>query len=262
MDWLRLSTQGARKSRTSRTVVADPLTPSGRSIVRFPAQPQPGVPARSGAQPCGTTRTLLREIAARPRHHFPTSLGSTVVTRFPATTDALTPTGPFVAASRGSLIHVTRTADHSISNHLRFSTSRVHSLGAGSTILFGLRLYARRLAKTADRIEFTVSACLGGLCYGLVVRFPLLSTRGSRPDAVTFRYWPYSVGQVRDFHPAVPVRSQAHERGQPCPHQVDPAQTRGVFTRWGTRGLGGPRSASITYSFAGCRQTQSPEARS
>lgn len=94
----------------------------------------------------------------------------------------------------------------------RFSTSRVHSLYAGSAILFGLRLYARRLAKTADRTEFTVPACLGGLCYGLVVRFPLLSTRRFRSDAVTFRFWLFSVGQVRDLHPPVPVRSQAHER--------------------------------------------------
>jgi hypothetical protein len=44
-----------------------------------------------------------------------------------------------------------------------------------------------------------------------VVHFQLLSTWGYRPDAVTFGYWPFSVGQVRDFHPAVPVRSQAHE---------------------------------------------------
>jgi len=40
----------------------------------------------------------------------------------------------------------------------------------------------------------------------------LLSTRGYCPDAVTFRYWPFSVGQAGDFHPAVHVRSQAHER--------------------------------------------------
>ena len=212
MDWLRHSTQGVQKSRTSRAVVANPLTPSGRSTARYPNQLQPGLPARSDEQPCGTIRTLVREFGSRPQHHFPTSLGSTVVTRFPATTDALTPTSPFVAASRGSLIHVTRTSDHSISNHPRFSTSRVHSLSAGSSISFGLRLYGRRLARTADRIEFT---CLGvsRRCYGLVVRFPLLSTRGYRPDAVTFSYWPYSVGQVRDSHPAVPVRSQAHDRG-------------------------------------------------
>jgi len=74
---------------------------------------------------------------------------------------------------------------------------------------------ARRLARTADRIEFTLSVHTNGPCYGLVVHFQLLSTRGCHPDAVTFSYCPYSVGQVRDFHPAVPARSQAHERGHP-----------------------------------------------
>ena len=217
MDWLRHSTQGGRKSRTSRVAVAGPLTPTGRSTVRFPVPPQPGVPARSDAQPCGTIRTLVGEAGARPQHHVPASLRSTVVTRFPATTDALTPAGPLRAAHRGSLIHVTRTSSHSVSNHLRFSASRVHSLSAGSTMAFGLRRCARRLARTADRIEFTLSAPSDGRCYGLAVRFPLLPTRGYRPEAVTFSYWPCSVGQVRDLHPAVPVRSQAHERGHSCP---------------------------------------------
>ena len=109
----------------------------------------------------------------------------------------------FLAVHRGSLIHVTQTSDHSVSNHLRFSTSRVHSLCAGSTISFGLRLDTRRLAKTADRIEFTLSLCLEARRYGLVVHFQLLPTRGYRPDAVTFSYWPSSAGQVRDLHPAV-----------------------------------------------------------
>ena len=35
MDWLRLSTQGVRKRRTSRAVVANPLTPAGRSTVEL-----------------------------------------------------------------------------------------------------------------------------------------------------------------------------------------------------------------------------------
>ena len=66
------------------------------------------------------------------------------------------PDRPFVVADRGSLIHVNRISDHSVSNHPRFSTSRVHSLCAGSSISFGLRHCARRLARTADRIEFTL----------------------------------------------------------------------------------------------------------
>jgi len=185
-----------------------------------------GSPPRRRAQPCGTTSALARWPRSGSWHCLPTSLRSTIVTRFLATTDALTPADPFVITCRGSLIPVTRTALHSVSNHLRSSTRRVHSLYAGRSILFGLRLYARRLAKTADRIEFTLPACLGGRCYGLMVHFQLLSTRGYRPDAVTFSYWPFSVGQVRDFHPAVPVRSQAHERRSQAPNGKRRADVR------------------------------------
>ena len=180
----------------------------------------------SDAKPCGTIRTLLGAACVQPRHHFPTSLGSTIVTRFLAPTDALTPTGSFVATSRGSLIHVTRTSDHSISNHPRFSTNRVPLPLRWQLYFVRASSLARGLARTADRIEFTLTALHGSRCYGLVVRFPLLSTRGYRPVAVTFSYWPYSVGQVGDSHPAVPVRSQAHEHrallrrsdalGRPC----------------------------------------------
>jgi hypothetical protein len=80
----------------------------------------------------------------------------------------------------------------------------------------------RRLARTADRIEFTLPVSFDGRRYGLVVHFQLLSTRGCRPDAVTFSYWPFSVSQVRDSHPAVPVRSQAHDRK---PSRLAPALT-------------------------------------
>ena len=160
MDWLRHSTQGVQMSRTSRAVVAHPLTPTGRSTVRFPAQPQPGVPAHSGAKPCGTTRTLVREIDSRPRHHFPTSLGSTVVTRFSATTDALTPTGP-----------VRRPPWFPDSRHQNF---RPFPLQPSAVLrqprplprrwqhyfVRGSRRFARWLAKTADRIEFTLSQCV------------------------------------------------------------------------------------------------------
>lgn len=59
------------------------------------------------------------------------------------------------------------------------------------------------------------------------VHFPLLSTQGCRPDAVSFECWPSSVGQVRDFHAAAPVRSQAHERG------IYSAAGRLDGSRWG-----------------------------
>src|SRR5213596_2715133 len=177
--------------------------------------PRPsGFPPHRRAQPCGTASALARWPQFDSRHCLPTSLGSTIITRFIATTDALTPTGPFVIAYRGSLIHVTRTSHHSVSNHPRFSTRRVPLPQRWPLYFVRASPCARKLAKTADRIEFTLSAHASGRRYGLVVHFQLLSTRGYGPDAVTFGYWPYSVGQVRDFHPAVPVRSQAHERGR------------------------------------------------
>ena len=160
-------------------------------------------------QPDGTTSALLSWVQSVGDHHVPTSLRSTVVTRFFATTDTLTPAGPFLAARRGSLIHVTRTSNHSVSNHLRCSTRRVPLPQRWPLYFVRASPFSSRLASTADRIEFT-HLCVSRHCYGLVVRFPLLSTRGCRPDAVTFCYWPFSVGQVRDSHPAVPVRSQAH----------------------------------------------------
>jgi len=185
------------------------LFPGGPLV---PGSLSPGdSPSHRRAQPCGTTPALVSWVQPGGNHHVPTSLGSTVVTRFPATTDALTPAGPFVAAHRGSLIHVTRTSNHSVSNHRRCSTRRVPLPLRWPLYFVRASPFARRLASTADRIEFT-HLCVSRHCYGLAVRFPLLSTRGYRPDAVTFSYWPFSVGQVRDSHPAVPVRSQAHGR--------------------------------------------------
>jgi hypothetical protein len=138
-----------------------------------------------------------------------------VVTRFPATTRTLTPTGPF-ATSRGSLIHVTWISQHSVSNHQRFSTRRAPLPRRWPLYFVRASPFARRLAKTADRIEFTLPPT-GGPCYGRFVHLQLLPTRGYRPGAVTFGYWPSSVGQVRDFHPAIQVRSQAHGRGSDEP---------------------------------------------
>jgi len=176
--------------------------------------PRPsGFPPHRRAKPRGTTSALMRWLRPGYQHCLPTSLRSTIITRFFATTDALTPAGPLVITCRGSLIHHTRTSHHSVSNHPRFSTRRVPLPQRWPHYFVRASPRARKLARTADRIEFTLSAQLGGRRYGLVVHFQLLSTRGYRPDAVTFSYWPFSVGQVRDFHTAVPVRSQAHERG-------------------------------------------------
>jgi len=208
MDWLRLATPGLGRSRASRAGLRPAHLVLRRSTVESASNPRPASAMHPGAQPCGTTRTLLGWSSNGSQHHVPALLGSTVVTRFIATTRALTPTGPF-ATGRGSLIHVTRTSNHSISNHLRLSTRRVplpqrwrHYFVRASPCATQARQNRR-----PNRVHLVRAP---GPCYGLVVHFQLLSTRGYSPGAVTFSYWPYSVGQVRDFHPAVQVRFQAH----------------------------------------------------
>ena len=126
-----------------------------------------GFPPRRHAQPYGTMSALARWPRSSSQHYLPTSLGSTIITRFFATTDALTPTGPFVVTCRGSLIHVTRTSHHSVSNHPRFSTRRVPLPQRWPLYVVRASPCVRRLARTADRIEFTLSAHAGGRRYGL-----------------------------------------------------------------------------------------------
>jgi hypothetical protein len=200
---------GFRKSRTSRAGLRPAHLDSRRSTIGLKSVSQRGFPRHPCAKPCGTARTLAGRMANRARYHIPAPLRSTVITRFFATTRALTPAGPF-ATGRGSLIHVTRTSEHSISNHLRTSASRVplplrwqpYFVGG-----FAGAMPARQFRRP-NRVHFV--PCTGNRRYGLLVHVQLLSTRGYGPGAVTFNYWPFSVGQVRDSHPAVQVRFQAH----------------------------------------------------
>ena len=208
MDWLRLSTQGPGRVAPAAQAFGPAHLIHRRSTVENMIASKPGFPVHPCAQPYGTTRTLLGWSLLGSQHHVPALLRSTVVTRFLATTRALTPTGPS-AASRGSLIHVTRTSNHSVSNHLRFSPRRVPLPQRWGHYFVRTSPCApqARQNRRPNRVHLIPKR---EPCYGLVVHFQLLSTRGYGPGAVTFRYWPYSVGQVRDFHPAVQVRSQAH----------------------------------------------------
>jgi len=122
--------------------------------------------------------------------------------------------------SPANLLVLSRPSKHSISNRLRFSSRRV--LCAGRSIVFGLRPFARRLASTADRIEFTclsvsrrVTDCsFTSSCSppGGVAPTQLLSVTGPSVSA-----------RSGTFTPTVQVRSQARERGHPtaAPPEVD-----------------------------------------
>ena len=85
-----------------------PLSPHGpvHPVMGGPLpanEPQPsGFPPHQREQPCGTTSALARWPRFGSQHCLPASLRSTIITRFFATTDALTPTGPFFIACRGS----------------------------------------------------------------------------------------------------------------------------------------------------------------
>ena len=244
MDWLRHSIPRLRRNRTSRAGSRPAHLLRRRSTVGSASNSRPGFPAHPGDQPCGTTRTLLEWSPYVSQHHIPVPLGSTVVTRFFATTRTLTPTGPY-AAGRGSLIHVTRTSKHSISNHLRFSTRRdplpqrwPHYFVRASPLCQQARQNRR-----PNRVHLVPRR---EPCYGLLVHFQLLSTRGCRPGAVTFCYWPYSVGQVRDSHPAVRVRSQAHWQCSRCEHsaRAERAERGHGILRRCTRRYGSQREPS------------------
>jgi len=180
-----------RRSRTSRAGLRPAHLFCRRSTVDKSRAFKPGIPARPGEQPCGTTRTLVGCLLQSWPHHVPTPLRSTVITRFLATTRALTPTDPYTTG-RGSLIHVIWTSDHSVSNHLRLSTSRYPLTPRWQLYFVRTSPFPSRLVK--DRRPNRVY-----LHYGLVVHFQLLSTRGYRPGAVTFSYWPFSVGQAGTF---------------------------------------------------------------
>ena len=211
MGWLRHSSQGVQKQRASRASSHSAHPFQGGPLVTDSRHPSASSAHRC-AKPHGTTSALAGGGQSGSSHHVPTSLRSTVVTRFCATTDALTPTGPFVAAGRGSLIHVPLTSDPAVSNHLRFSAGRV-PLPQRRQHYFVRASPFRSQARQNRRPNRVHSVAVRPpRRYGRVVLLPMLSTRGYGPDAVSFGYWPCSVGQVRDFHPAVKERSQAHER--------------------------------------------------
>jgi hypothetical protein len=139
------------------------------------------------------------------RIHFPASLRSTVVTRFAATTDALTPArrlfGPFSHEHRLSLTGLPdyrgRTAGHSVSNHRRNvrGSPGCQRIDARPD---RLRLSLAGSPAHTDRIEFTADSPEAALGYGLVVLVPLLSTP-PHGDAVTVRYRTALAAQEQTF---------------------------------------------------------------
>lgn len=155
---------------------------------------------------------------------FPGSLGSTIVTRFLATTDPLTPARIRLAAAllrAGLPGYGARCSGHSVSNHpcadRGSNAASRRDLPIGSPLWLGACRLLLRL-----RHDIAGSSCgtdrTSSLCppskenrrYGLVVPFPLLST-ACRHTAVKVPYpsASLSLGSA-DFHHSQRAPSQAH----------------------------------------------------
>ena len=101
-----------------------------------------------------------------------------------------------------------RTSGHSVSNHLRVDRGSPGCQRVDPR-RDRLRLPLADSPTHADRIEFTATAHIGRLCYGLVVLVPLLPTPHCC-DAVTVRYRTILHRTGTDFHRSVFLPSQAH----------------------------------------------------
>jgi hypothetical protein len=163
--------------------------------------------------------------------HFPASLGSTLVTRFLATTDALTPAGRlFGPLAMNTVLFPGRSPCLPRSRFLPFclqpptdgtaaflSFTVLSAYGCCPVGLPALRAAplwearasgrtshsARRLAPSFGRIEFTsLHDDTYIQCYGLAVHLRQLSTP-CRHDAVAFGHRPVILRPDGDFHPAM-----------------------------------------------------------
>ena len=163
MDWLRLSTPGVQRSRTSRAVVSDPLTLAGGPLSGAQHHFSPVCPVHSDAKPFGTIRTLVREVASRPL--TPLSCVPWLHGRYPLPSyyGRSDPDRPF--RRRQPWFPDSRHHDFQ-PFHLQPSTvlRQPRPLPLRWQLYFvRASSFSSRLARTADRIEFTLSQCLGTL---------------------------------------------------------------------------------------------------
>ena len=203
MDWLRRRTKGPEVVLSAAQACA-PLTGFPAAHCPAPVSPQAAL-RRTDAHSLAALRRLffIRSVSRMALLSYVPSLhGRYPLLRYYGRSD---PDGlfgcrpPWFPDSRHSDFRPFCLQPSAVSCQTRSTSSTLAAL------FFFVRAspFARGLAETADRIEFTVDPCLEARRYGLVVHFQLLPTRGYRPGAVTFSYWPCSVGQVRDLHPAV-----------------------------------------------------------
>ena len=176
---------------------------------------------------------LLGHSSSALRFHFPASLGSTLVTRFLATMDALTPAEPVLraTAAMNAVLSPGRSPCFLRSRFLPFCLQPPAGEAAAFcrfTVSLSTRtsfrwpappraepfplgeagaaertsLGARRLVPPSGRIEFTLFRSFTNLCYGLAVHLRQLPTP-CRHGAVAFSHRPVNQRPDGDFHPAM-----------------------------------------------------------
>ena len=180
--------------------------------------------------PHGHSQWLVVCRSARLPSIFLHSLRSTIITRFIATMGALTSSWAALRPPRGMNSVVPKPISLIPVSGLPAILSPTicgMSEGGGGLLQAALRmpegLTLRDRLRTAlagspiltDRIEFTLSACLGGRRYGLAVLVPLLSTPCFH-DAVMVQYRTVLHRTEADFHRFDQTPSQAHERRAPA----------------------------------------------
>jgi hypothetical protein len=196
------------------------------------------------------------------RIHFPASLGSTVVTRFFATTDALTPAGRCFGRFRperrlvpaGLPDYRRSTSRHSVSNHRRVDRG---SLGCQQVFpaATGFAFYQQTRPLTPTESSSRRFTLPGPLRYGLAVLVPLLSTSHCC-DAVTVRFRTIRHRTEADSHRFVLLPSQAHWRsrpgcgfkGRPAPFCSWPRDAAGTCQHWFDRKASLPARPQPTRS--------------
>jgi hypothetical protein len=150
------------------------------------------------------------------RLHFPVPLGSTVITRFLATTGTLTPVPLVLAQNRSPwFTHLNfwifrLQPPHALLSRHCFGSGRLGQRFALAAIVSSSDFAHHMQAHQSHQAESSLCRRVQGtrLFYGLSLHFQLLSTRHCWL-AVTFGYWQEAPPE-RDSHPPVQVRSQAH----------------------------------------------------
>ena len=159
---------------------------------------------------------VFLQASGSSRIRFPAPLGSTGISRFIATTGALTPHGvrsSLDARSDRSVHGVSLILSHRLPAILSSTISVRSGDRPDASRSFLPRQTSPRLPRARPRLcrpnQVHVETFHGPSCYGLAVLVPLPSTLCCH-NAVTVRYLTATHRKEGDFHPSVCVPSQAH----------------------------------------------------